>query len=371
MRIAQPVLAKNSSGSAEADQQAAGWALTTLTEQPGSHAAEPAAEIRDACLHNWWRTRPAPPGPDSEDGRVFRRRAGQLAAHRAGLPPFGTVSLGLDLAEAEIAEATAPDWRPVDLRTISGGSVASVPTRSITRLTSSPPLADRSGNDKLRASPARSANRRRVVSATTATVPGGRGRPGRPVPASSSPRRQKSRAPGRTEFSGQDRIGEQRLPWRPLEGRVDVERDADRSGTDPAGQLVQSILQAGRQGRRAPLVGPQRGKDGAVGHGGRLAPLPRKLADGIGLPLLDGDPDAAGRAGAGRGSDPEPDRGLGPPPGTSAGHEPTSHWPREQRGRQDRQARDAGDDGPDSARYNEPPAIAVGTPLGPPEPPPG
>ncbi len=114
MRIAQPVLAKDSAVSADAGQQAAAWALAVLTEPPGAQAAEPASNIPDACLHDWWRTRPAPPGPGSEDARLFRHRAEQLVAHRGDLTPFAAFSLGLDLAEADIAAATAPDWQAID-----------------------------------------------------------------------------------------------------------------------------------------------------------------------------------------------------------------------------------------------------------------
>ena len=115
MRIAQPVLAKNSGKSPDAAQQAAAWALTALAEQPGVRAAEPVGEIPDERLHDWWRSRPALSGPKSEEAQQFRRRATQLAASRVGLTPFGAVSLGLDLAEQCIAEATSPTWLPVDL----------------------------------------------------------------------------------------------------------------------------------------------------------------------------------------------------------------------------------------------------------------
>jgi hypothetical protein len=115
MRIAQPVLAKNSGTSPDAAQQAAAWALTALTEQPGVRAAEPVSDIPDERLHDWWRTRPAPADPKSEEARLFRRRATQLAASRVSLTPFGVVSLGLDLAEQRIVEATSPTWLPVDL----------------------------------------------------------------------------------------------------------------------------------------------------------------------------------------------------------------------------------------------------------------
>ena len=114
MRIAQPVLAKNSAMSADADQQAAAWALAALTESPGAQAAEPASEIPNACLHDWWRTRPVPLVANSEDARLFRRRAEQVIAHRGDLTPFAAFSLGLDLAEADIAAATAPDWKAID-----------------------------------------------------------------------------------------------------------------------------------------------------------------------------------------------------------------------------------------------------------------
>ena len=119
MRIPQPVLAKNSADSADADLQAAAWALTALTESPGAHAAKPVSQVPDACLHDWWRTRPVPPGRDSEDAREFRRRARQVVAHRGDLSPFAAFSLGLDLAEADVAAATAPDWKAIDPRRFS------------------------------------------------------------------------------------------------------------------------------------------------------------------------------------------------------------------------------------------------------------
>ena len=115
MRIAQPVLAKNSGKSPDAAQQAAAWALTALTEQPGVRAAEPVGEIPDERLHDWWRTRPALADPKSEDAQLFRRRAEPLASSRVRLTPFDAVSLGLDLAEQCVAEATSPTWLPVDL----------------------------------------------------------------------------------------------------------------------------------------------------------------------------------------------------------------------------------------------------------------
>jgi hypothetical protein len=115
MRIAQPVLAKNSGKSPDAAQQAAAWTLAALTEQPGVRATEPVGEIPDERLHDWWRSRPALAGPKSEDAQLFRRRATGLASSRVGLPPFSAVSLGLDLAEQCIAEATSPTWLPVDL----------------------------------------------------------------------------------------------------------------------------------------------------------------------------------------------------------------------------------------------------------------
>jgi hypothetical protein len=115
MRIAQPVLAKNSAKSADSGEQAAAWALAALTEQPDVRAAPPVGELPDACLHDWWRSRPTPPQPGSEDARLFRRRAGQLASSRGSLTPFGAVSLGLDLAEAEIAGAKPPAWLPIDI----------------------------------------------------------------------------------------------------------------------------------------------------------------------------------------------------------------------------------------------------------------
>lgn len=111
MRITQPVLAKNSATSADAGQQAAVWALTALTESPGAQAAEPVSEIPDACLHDWWRTHPVPFGSDSADARRFRRRAEQIVAHRGDLTPFAAFSLALDLAEADIAARTTPDWQ--------------------------------------------------------------------------------------------------------------------------------------------------------------------------------------------------------------------------------------------------------------------
>ena len=114
MRITQPVLAKNSATSADAGQQAAAWALTALTESPGAHAAEPVSEITDACLHDWFRTRPVRLGSNSDDARLFRRRAEQVVAHQADLTPFAAFSLGLDLAEADIAAATTPDWQAID-----------------------------------------------------------------------------------------------------------------------------------------------------------------------------------------------------------------------------------------------------------------
>ena len=114
MRIAQPVLAKNSAMSADAGQQAAAWALTALTESPGAQAAEPVSQISDACLHDWWRTRPVPFGSNSKDARLFQRRAEQVVAHRGDLTPFVAFSLGLDLAEADIAAARTPDWQAID-----------------------------------------------------------------------------------------------------------------------------------------------------------------------------------------------------------------------------------------------------------------
>lgn len=114
MRIAQPVLAKNSAISADAGQQAAAWALAALTESPGAQAAKQASEIPDACLHDWWRTRPVPLEPDTKNARLFRRRAEQVVAHRGDLTPFAAFCLGMDLAEADIAAATAPDWEAID-----------------------------------------------------------------------------------------------------------------------------------------------------------------------------------------------------------------------------------------------------------------
>ena len=115
MRITQPVLAKNSGTSPDAAQQVAAWALTALAEQPGVRAAEPVSDILDERLHDWWRSRSALADPKSEEAQLFRRRAMQLAASRVGLTPFCAVSLGLDLAEQCIAEATSPAWLPVDL----------------------------------------------------------------------------------------------------------------------------------------------------------------------------------------------------------------------------------------------------------------
>ena len=114
MRIAQPVLAKNSGTSSDAAQQAAAWALTALTEQPGVRAAEPVSDIPDERLHDWWRSRSALADSKSEEVQLFRRRATKLATSRASLTPFGAVSLGLDLAEQCIAEGRAPTWLPVD-----------------------------------------------------------------------------------------------------------------------------------------------------------------------------------------------------------------------------------------------------------------
>ncbi len=114
MRITQPVLAKNSAMSADAGQQAAAWALAALTESPGAPAAEPASKIPDARLHDWWRTRPVPLESDTKNARLFRRRAEQVVAHRGDLTPFAAFSLGLDLAEADIAAARTPDWEAID-----------------------------------------------------------------------------------------------------------------------------------------------------------------------------------------------------------------------------------------------------------------
>src|SRR5260370_19879959 len=88
MRVAQPVLAKNSGKSASGGQRAAAWALTALTEQPGAHAVQPVSELPDACLHDWWRSRPVLPDPDSEDARLFESRARQLAANRGSKASF-------------------------------------------------------------------------------------------------------------------------------------------------------------------------------------------------------------------------------------------------------------------------------------------
>src|SRR5262249_46910851 len=114
MRIAQPVLAKNSSGSADASQRAAAWALTALTEQPGAQTTEPLSDIAATFLHDWWRSRPTLPDPDSEDAQLFRDRARQLAAARGDQTPFGAISLRLDLAEASIAEPAKQSWWSVD-----------------------------------------------------------------------------------------------------------------------------------------------------------------------------------------------------------------------------------------------------------------
>jgi hypothetical protein len=122
MRITQPVLAKDSAGSADPGQQAAAWALTALTESPGAHAAEPVSQISDACLHDWWRTRPVPLGANAEDARLFRRRAEQVVAHRGDLTPFAAFSLGLDLAEADIAAARTPDWQASDYDTFEASA---------------------------------------------------------------------------------------------------------------------------------------------------------------------------------------------------------------------------------------------------------
>ena len=132
MRITQPVLAKDSAGSADAGQQAAAWALTALTESPGAHAAEPASEIPDPCLHDWWRTRPVPFGSNSDDARLFRRRAEQIVAHRGDLTPFAAISLGLDLAEADIAAARTPDWQAADYAR-SAAATAQVTAEQVVR----------------------------------------------------------------------------------------------------------------------------------------------------------------------------------------------------------------------------------------------
>ena len=113
MRIAQPVLAKNSSRSADAAQQAEAWALTALTEPRDAGAAEPVSEIPDDRLHDWWRSRPVLADPDSDDARLSRQRATQLAS--SSPTRFEAISLGLDLAERDIAEATPPAWLPVSL----------------------------------------------------------------------------------------------------------------------------------------------------------------------------------------------------------------------------------------------------------------
>ena len=84
-------------------------------ETAAVRAAEPVSEIPDERLHDWWRTRPALADPKSEDAQLFRRRAEPLASSRVRLTPFDAVSLGLDLAEQCIAEATSPTWLPVDL----------------------------------------------------------------------------------------------------------------------------------------------------------------------------------------------------------------------------------------------------------------
>jgi hypothetical protein len=112
MRIAQRVLAKNSSGSAYADQRAAAWALAALTEQPGALPADCPGDLTGAGPHDWWRTRPAP--LSREDTRPFRDRAGQLISGRGDQTPFTTLSLELDLAEAARAESAEPAWGHVD-----------------------------------------------------------------------------------------------------------------------------------------------------------------------------------------------------------------------------------------------------------------
>ena len=85
MRIAQPVLAKNSGTSPDAAQQAAAWALTALAEQPGVRAAEPVSEIPDERLHDWWRSRPALAGPQVRGGPAIPA-AGHAASRIPGRP---------------------------------------------------------------------------------------------------------------------------------------------------------------------------------------------------------------------------------------------------------------------------------------------
>ena len=118
MRVAQRVLAKNSSGSAYADQRAAAWALTVLTEQPDALSAECPNDLTGAGLHDWWRTRPAP--LCREDTRSFRDRAGQLTSGQGDQTPFTTLSLELDLAEAALAESAVPAWVHADPAELAG-----------------------------------------------------------------------------------------------------------------------------------------------------------------------------------------------------------------------------------------------------------
>jgi hypothetical protein len=118
IRVAQRVLAKNSSGSADADQRAAAWALAVLTEQPGVLPAECPSDLTGAGLHDWWRTRPAP--LSQEDTRPFRDRAGLLTSGQGDQTPFTTLSLGLDLAEAALAESAVPAWVHADPAELAG-----------------------------------------------------------------------------------------------------------------------------------------------------------------------------------------------------------------------------------------------------------
>ena len=133
MRITQPVLAKDSAASADAGQQAAAWALAALTESPGAQAAEPVTQIPDACLHDWWRTQAVPLRSDSDDARLFRRRAEQVVAHRGDLTPFAAFSLGLDLAEADIAAARIPDWQALESQ-VRGATQLTAEQRARARL---------------------------------------------------------------------------------------------------------------------------------------------------------------------------------------------------------------------------------------------
>ena len=130
MRTAQPVLAKNSSGSAYADQRAAAWALTALTEQPDARPAECPSGLTAAGLHDWWRTRPGQPSRD--DIVLFRFRAHTLLSGRADQAPFGTLSLELDRAEADLADSAVPDWPAARLGDLAAGG--QVTGEQLTRL---------------------------------------------------------------------------------------------------------------------------------------------------------------------------------------------------------------------------------------------